>query len=186
MKLSTGFTLIELLIVVAIIGILAAIAMPNFLNAQLRAQIARVDSEFRTIRTAFESYRIDENNYPDWSQGWANAWGRLTTPIAYMALRPVDVFQPKFTEQWVNDHRWYEFGVCRGREQMSTVLGMGGKFDNYVLASLGADRDDDTIQISQYPNAGKFLPYDVSNGLRSDGDILFESKARLNRVTGRP
>ena len=30
------------------------------------------------------------------------------------------------------------------------------------------------------------LPYDVSNGLRSDGDILFESKARLNRVTGRP
>jgi len=58
-----GFTLIELLIVVAIIGILAAIAVPNFLNAQVRAKVARAESEIRSLKNSLESFFIDNNAY---------------------------------------------------------------------------------------------------------------------------
>jgi len=59
-----GFTLIELLIVVAIIAILAAIAIPNFLSAQVRSKVSRAQSDMRTINTALESYYVDNNDYP--------------------------------------------------------------------------------------------------------------------------
>lgn len=94
-----GFTLIELLIVVAIIAILAAIAVPNFLEAQTRAKVSRAKADHRSIATGIEMYHIDHNKYP-WCAGnnwcFANTAGgpsnstntptleRITTPIAYM------------------------------------------------------------------------------------------------------
>jgi general secretion pathway protein G len=64
MRKMRGFTLIELLIVVAIIAILAAIAVPNFLEAQVRAKVSRVKADLRSIATALEAYFIDNNAYP--------------------------------------------------------------------------------------------------------------------------
>ena len=62
--MKKAFTLIELLIVVAIIAILAAIAVPNFLEAQTRAKVSRAVSDMRTLATAIESYYVDNNKYP--------------------------------------------------------------------------------------------------------------------------
>lgn len=59
-----AFTLIELLIVVAIIAILAAIAVPNFLEAQTRAKVSRSKSDMRTLATAIEAYAVDNNKPP--------------------------------------------------------------------------------------------------------------------------
>ena len=64
MRKSKGFTLIELLIVVAIIGIIAAIAIPNLLNAIDRGKQKRTMADLRSIGTAVESYAVDANVYP--------------------------------------------------------------------------------------------------------------------------
>jgi type II secretion system protein G len=92
----SAFTLIELLIVVAIIAILAAIAVPNFLEAQTRAKVGKVHADFRTIATALEAFRVDHNEYLPSHAGGAfiagyTPWRRLiplTTPVAYMAKVP--------------------------------------------------------------------------------------------------
>jgi len=104
MRQRAAFTLIELLIVVGIIAILAAIAVPNFLEAQMRAKIARVRADLRTVATALEAYRTDMGDYPP-SRGAdaeteavhrLNGYGavcrggfrtislRLSTPVAYL------------------------------------------------------------------------------------------------------
>jgi type II secretion system protein G len=64
MRRQKGFTLIELLIVVAIIGIIAAIAIPNLLNAINRGRQKRTMADMRSIATAIESYQVDFNRYP--------------------------------------------------------------------------------------------------------------------------
>lgn len=97
MKTPKAFTLIELLIVVAIIAILAAIAVPNFLEAQTRSKISRNLADMRTIATCLETYVVDNNKYPP-----SDSWGlseeglqRLTTPITYCTSSPDDVFRKK-------------------------------------------------------------------------------------------
>jgi prepilin-type N-terminal cleavage/methylation domain-containing protein len=81
---APAFTLIELLIVVAIIAILALIAVPNFLEAQVRAKVARVRNDLRAIATALESYASDWSEYP-LNDGFYNVLPlELTTPIAYL------------------------------------------------------------------------------------------------------
>jgi prepilin-type N-terminal cleavage/methylation domain-containing protein len=101
MNKSKAFTLIELLIVVAIIAILAAIAVPNFLEAQTRAKVSRVKADMRSLANGLESYVVDNRNYPpdpgNGKQPSGLWWGihllaPLTSPIAYMTSLPPDPF----------------------------------------------------------------------------------------------
>jgi general secretion pathway protein G len=100
---SRGFTLIELLIVVAIIGIIAAIAIPNLLNAVDKGKQKRTMSDLRSIGTAVESYAVDNTYYPNattiaaikavvdpmysnampLADGWSNAIQADSSPNSY-------------------------------------------------------------------------------------------------------
>ena len=63
-KSQKGFTLIELLIVVAIIGILAAIAIPQFASYRQKAYNSAAQSDLKNVKTAMEAYYADYQEYP--------------------------------------------------------------------------------------------------------------------------
>jgi len=115
-KLSQAFTLIELLIVVAIIAILAAIAVPNFLEAQVRAKVARSKADMRTLAVGIESYAVDYSKYlycngnsgtldqrPDRPNS-RKTFERLTTPVAYLTTVFADPFRAAkvWNDAWTN------------------------------------------------------------------------------------
>jgi prepilin-type N-terminal cleavage/methylation domain-containing protein len=97
--INTGFTLIELLIVVLIIAILAAIAVPNFLEAQVRSKVSRTKADIRTLATALEAYAADNDQYPHVLNpppvSRLYRLKPLTTPIRYISSIFPDVFNTK-------------------------------------------------------------------------------------------
>ena len=179
-----GFTLIELLIVVAIIGILAAIAIPNFLNAQTRAKVSRVVAEHATIATALETYNVDNNHYP-----WFDEWGfpprynemayrliQLTTPIAYLpdvSFRdpflpgsPLDLGYGDGIPRYHYNYRNHEFWSPSGNPIYGKAV--------WVLNGIGPDHAPNQGLLAELTARGlsdKTIIYDPTNGTISAGDI---------------
>ena len=173
-RLSSAFTLIELLIVVAIIAVLAAIAIPNYMTAQVRGKVARVESDLHQIATAMESYSADYNTYPREDGYWGVdflAFVRLTTPISYMSRMPEDPFKTRIAGQASGtdtDIGFYNIGT--GSTRMSGATPSADR-DVYVIASYGPDLSDDTHYIMYFPRTANACPYDITNGVVSRGDI---------------
>ncbi len=67
-----GFTLVEIMIVVAIIALLAAIAVPNFLRARKRSQATRILEDLRMIDAAIDQYAIETNKTTGANVGWSD------------------------------------------------------------------------------------------------------------------
>jgi type IV pilus assembly protein PilA len=111
-----GFTLIELMIVVAIIGILAAIAIPNFLRFQLKAKSSEGKTNLAAIRTAEQSYYSEFGSYVS-SQGAAPA---NTTTSSKVAFTPATA--PGFgTIGWAPEGQVY-FSYAVGSPAPGTVF----------------------------------------------------------------
>jgi len=189
-----GFTLIELLIVVAIIAILAAIAVPNFLEAQTRSKVSRAKADIRTLATCVESYCVDQNEYP-YPSNEANVLEvppvaepletrmspLLTTPVSYITSLLNEPFpaqgDPESPQFHYSTRKYFEdFDLAGGGTGSSTGL------DQYVTAIFGSPMttlkyfilSHGPDHVHDNPDDGRVAClYDPTNGTTSAGDVIY-------------
>jgi len=141
MRRQKGFTLIELLIVVAIIGIIAAIAIPNLLNAINRGRQRRSMADIRSIATALEAYSVDFNYYPKVSLTDV----AVSNLVTY--LEPTYIKKLPTNDGWnrdilvINDANGTSYTLySRGRNGTKETWGTGGaktSFDDDIVMANG-------------------------------------------------
>jgi len=143
MKISLkkkGFTLIELLIVVAIIGIIAAIAIPNLLNAIQRGKQKRTMADMRAIGTAVESYAVDNNIYPAGGSSVTIIRG-LMEPRYIAKLPVVDAWQGGFDYVSSPSTSPQKYSIesygKNGKVDTNAYVGSTSDFNNDILFSQG-------------------------------------------------
>ena len=98
-KLTTkhaGFTLVEIMIVVAIIALLAAIAVPNFLRSRKRSQATQVLEDLRIIDSAVDQYAIETNKNSGATVAWADVQNYVKTGTRLYASGATDILGNTF------------------------------------------------------------------------------------------
>ena len=188
---TPGFTLIELLIVVAIIAILAAIAVPNYLEAQVRSKVARVRTDMRSGATAVEAYRVDNAQYPVGIQFWVwvggvtdsdlytpLAWQPLTTPVAYITT----MLQDPFTQTHAGGLGHWSWLHLETYENAELRQAYAQGREAYELGFHWSIKSFGPARWPPVGGADALLPgridwlYDATNGTKSEGIIIRTNK----------
>ena len=195
-----GFTLIELLIVVAIIAILAAIAVPNFMEAQVRAKISRTKNDLRSLAVALESYRTDSTGYPtvgnpsfpspfDVLTPFTYRLRAITSPVAYITSLPHDPFarpgQPEGNGLPFIDPA---YSYAPGNLYFGSAPIFSSNTFRGSVFSVSGRGPDRYILFGNYcmahptaHNDGALVrgSYDATNGTTSEGDVIMLGGGRI-------
>ena len=145
-----GFTLIELLIVVAIIGIIAALLIPNFLDSLQKAKQKRTMGDIRNVGTAWFSWLTDQ-------YGAAAAAGQDTTytmPDAYTTIS--DDLIPRYIQEIPTTDSWGgDLVFCRADDVVAATnamaIGSPGQDGTASQAACGGDVTPGTYDPTDYP-----------------------------------
>jgi general secretion pathway protein G len=120
---ARGFTLIEIMVVVIIIGLLAAVIVPQIMSRVDEARVTKAKSDIRSLETALTLFRLDNSKYPTTEQG-LQALATQPTDPSIKHWRPGGYLQRISKDPWGNDYQ-YVYPGSHGQE--------------YDLFSLGAD-----------------------------------------------
>jgi general secretion pathway protein G len=118
-----GFTLIEMIVVLAIIGVMALIIVPNVIGRPDQARVTVAKTDLRTISAALKIYRLDNGDYPTTEQGLAALVSRPTAPPQAMNWSADGYLPDVPVDPWGNPYAYRS----------------PGERDPFDLMSLGKD-----------------------------------------------
>jgi len=111
-RFALGFTLIEIMVVVVILGILAAVVMPNIMSRPGEARITKAKTDIRSLETALSMYKLDHFSYPSNDQGLEALVNKPSSPPVlnnyppegYIPRLPLDPWQNPYQYLYPGDH----------------------------------------------------------------------------------
>jgi len=127
---QSGFTLIEIMVVIVILGILAAVVVPNIMSRPDEARIAKAKQDIRALSTSFDLYKLDNYAYPTTDQGIEALAVKPTTPPIPKHYREEGYLKKVPLDPWQNPYQYLNPGEH-------------GLIDIYTLGPDQTPSDDD-------------------------------------------